>query len=78
MSQIPTLPVKGNVLPPPPPKQAKSAVKSAGYSTKLFYKEAPPRGPTPYPFYNHFKQKRYPFPIPSIDKWYLYWGTYIV
>ena len=26
--------------------------------------------PTPYPFIYHFGQKRYPFRIPFIDKWY--------
>ena len=28
----------------------------------------PPGGPSPYPFINHFWQRRYPFPIPSSDK----------
>ena len=28
--------------------------------TKVQYGEAPPRGPTPYPFYIPFWQKRYP------------------
>ena len=37
-----------------------------GVLNKFLYGEAPPRGPTPYPF----KRKRYPFRIPSIDKWY--------
>ena len=37
-----------------------------GVSNKFSYGEAPPQGPTPYPF----KRKRYPFRIPSIDKWY--------
>ena len=34
--------------------------------------QAPPRGPTPYPFtcIYHFSRKRYPFRTPSIDKWY--------
>ena len=35
-----------------------------GVLKKFLYGEAPPRGPTPYPF----KRKRYPFKIPSIDK----------
>ena len=29
-----------------------------------------PIGPTPYPFIYYYSQKRYPFRIPSIDKWY--------
>ena len=37
---------------------------------KVLYEEAPPWGPTPYPFIYHFGQKRYPFCIPSIDKWH--------
>ena len=39
---------------------------------KCLYGEAPPQGPIPYPFINHFSRKRYPFriPRPSIDKWY--------
>ena len=39
---------------------------------KCLYGEAPPRGPTPYPFISlyHFSQKKYPFRTPSIDKWY--------
>ena len=39
---------------------------------KFLYREAPPRGPTPYPFtcIYHFSRKRYPFRTPSIDKWY--------
>ena len=28
------------------------------------------RGPTPYPFINHFGQKRDPIRTPFIDKWY--------
>ena len=32
---------------------------------KCLYGEAPPRGPTPYPFIYHFSGKRYPFRIPS-------------
>ena len=47
---------------------------------KVLYWEAPLRGPTPYPFINHFRQKRYPFRVPYIgqmqeplwapNKWY--------
>ena len=28
---------------------------------KFLYREAPLRGPTPYPSLNHFSRKRYPF-----------------
>ena len=35
---------------------------------KVLYGEAPPRGPTPYPFIYHFFQKRHPFRIPFIGK----------
>ena len=41
-----------------------------GPSKNFLYVEALPQGPTPYPFMHHFSRKRYPFPIPSIDKWY--------
>ena len=42
-----------------------------GLLKNVLYREAPPRGPTPYPpFICHFWQKRYPFYITSIDKWY--------
>ena len=41
-----------------------------GALSKVLYGEAPPRAPTPYSFIYHFSQKRYPFRIPSIDKWY--------
>ena len=47
---------------------------------KVLYWEAPLRGPTPYPFINHFRQKRYPFrvlyigqmqePLWAPNKWY--------
>ena len=39
-----------------------------GVVQKRFIREAPLRGPTPYPFMNHFWQieKKYPFCIPSI------------
>ena len=46
---------------PPPP---------GGVLNKCLYGEAPPRGPIPYPFIYNFSQKRYPFRIHSIDKWY--------
>jgi len=36
-----------------------------GVLKKVLYGEAPPRGPTPYPFIYHFFQKRHPFHIPS-------------
>ena len=36
---------------------------------KFLYREAPLRGPTPYPSLNHFSRKRYPFRIPAVDKW---------
>ena len=39
-----------------------------GVLNKCLYGEAPPRGPTPYPFIYHFSQKRYPFRIHSIEK----------
>ena len=35
----------------------------------ISYGEAPPRGPTPYPFIYHFWQKTYLFRLPSFDKW---------
>ena len=36
------------------------------------YGETPPWGPTLYPVIYHFWQKRYPFEIPPIDKWYTF------
>ena len=48
----------------PPPRGG------GGVLNKCLYGEAPPRGPTPYPFIYHFSQKRYPFRIHSIDKCY--------
>ena len=39
-----------------------------GVLKKVLYGEAPPRGPTPYPFIYHFFQKRLPFRIPVIGK----------
>ena len=36
----------------------------------VLYGEVPPEGHAPYAFIYHFWQKRYPFRIPSIDKWY--------
>ena len=44
--------------------------REGGVLNKVLSKEAPPRGPNPYPFIYHFRQKRYPFCIPSIDKLY--------
>jgi len=41
-----------------------------GAPNKVLYGEAPPQSPTPYPFIYHFWQKRYPFRIPSIEKWH--------
>ena len=41
-----------------------------GVLNKCLYREAPPRGPTPYRFIYHFSRKRYPNRIPSIDEWY--------
>ena len=41
------------------------------------YGEAPPRDPTPYPFINHFLCKRYPFRLPSFDKWYQFHRLYL-
>ena len=37
---------------------------------KFLYGEAPPRGPTLYSFIYQFSPNKYPFRIPSIDKWY--------
>ena len=39
-----------------------------GVLKKILYGEAPPGGPTPYPFIYHFFQKRQPFRIPFIGK----------
>ena len=39
-----------------------------GVLIKVLYREAPPRGPIPYPFIYHFFQKRHPFRIPFIGK----------
>ena len=36
----------------------------------VLYGEALRRGPTAHPFIHYFWQKKYPFRIPSIDKWY--------
>ena len=54
--------------------------RGGGLLIKVLYWEAPLRGPTPYPFTNHFRQKRYPFRVPYIgqmqeplwapNKWY--------
>ena len=47
---------------------------SPGALSKVLYEEGPPTfpppPPPPYPFTYHFWQKRYPFRIPSIDKWH--------
>ena len=37
-----------------------TAGKSRGILNKCLYGEAPPRGPTPYPFIEHFWQKKVP------------------
>ena len=37
--------------------------RGGGVLNKVLYGEAPPRGPTPYPFIYHFWQKSYPFRI---------------
>ena len=37
---------------------------------KVLYGEAPPRGPTAYPFTSHIRQKRCPFRTPCTDKCY--------
>ena len=41
-----------------------------GGTKKKLIRGDSPRGPTPYPFKYHFWQKRNPFRIPSIEKWY--------
>ena len=41
-----------------------------GDSQQRCIRESSARGLTPYPFMYHFWQKRHPFLIPSIDKWY--------
>ena len=41
------------------------------------YGEALPRDPTPYTFINHFSCKRYPFRLPSFDKWYQFHRPYL-
>ena len=43
---------------------------SLGDSHQRCIRESSARGLTPYPFIYHFWQKRHPFLIPSIDKWY--------
>ena len=40
-----------------------------GYSTNVYTGRLRPRSPTPHTFIYHFSRKRYPFRIPSIDKW---------
>ena len=44
--------------------------REGGPLIKVLYWEAPPRGPTPHPFINHFRHKRYPFVYLMSDKWY--------
>ena len=44
--------------------------KPRGVLNKVLYRKAPPQGPAPHFFIQHFCQKRYPFRIPSIDKCY--------
>ena len=41
------------------------------------YGEAPPRDPTLYTLMNHFLCKRYPFRLPSFDKWYHFHRPYL-
>ena len=46
---------------------------AGGALSKVLYEEGPPIFPPPhppYPFTYNFWQKRYPFRIPSIDKWH--------
>ena len=38
-----------------------TAAKSRGILDKCLYREAPPRGPTPYPLYTIFREKGTPF-----------------
>ena len=52
------------------PSLSRLKTRGRGVLNKCLYWEAPPRGPTPYPFLYHFSRKRYPFRITSIDKWY--------
>ena len=48
----------------------KQQTRGVGLLNIFLYGEAPPRGPTRYPFIYYFSRKRYSFSIPSIDKWY--------
>ena len=42
-----------------------------GILNKVLYGHTPLwKGPTPYPFKNHFRRQKYPFRMSSIDKWY--------
>ena len=42
-----------------------------GILNKVLYGHTPLwKGPTPYPFKNHFRRQKYPFRLSSIDKWY--------
>ena len=43
---------------------------SGRYAMKFYTGRLLLRGPTPYPFIYHFWQKRDPFCIPSVKKWY--------
>ena len=45
----------------------RAGLRPQGVLNKCFYGEAPPRGPTTYPFMYHFSRKRYPFDIPSLE-----------
>ena len=41
--------------------------RGGGVFNKCLYGEAPPRGPTPYPFIYHFSRKRCPCHIPCLE-----------
>ena len=41
-----------------------------GVPDKILCGEAPPWGPTPYPFIYHFRQKEYLLSVPFVEKWY--------
>ena len=68
--------MRGRAAPPHPgyieyPPGTKSRwTKPRGLPYKVLYGKAPPQGPIPHPFINFFWQKRYPFRITFIDKWY--------
>ena len=64
-------PHPGYIEYPPPPAGTKSRwTKPRGLPYKVLYGKAPPQGPIPHPFIYFFWQKRYPFRITFIDKWY--------